>query len=729
MATYRMFPSTNGPSTPASYSGNFICAVVFNCQNSTFMDGYWFWCCNSGQGTAPVKCALWSMTGGATGAASFVYTLVPGSVVTSATLVPGTWNYIPFPTPIQLAVGIPYAAAIGFTSVGGFPDTNNQFNSGGTYYNGILHAPLNCFGGVGSTNGIPNNMGQGWFSTSGSDPSITAPPYTEQGDNFWVDVQLDDSLPVGWTGSYRLWPTLTGVQADWLTQVDNAVDYVLATEVHITAASTVNNIWYYSMPGSAQLATSIDIWSISTGGITGTTVYHNASPSWSGAAGTGWVKAPVASLNLPVGSYKVSVYNGATTPDAWSAKRLNYWGGTGVVAPSGVTFGPLYAPNSSNGATSYSYGVPTAGQAGTTVTEPGQSTFSQSTLAPGPAGNVYPNQYVGTNSPGGNIYQNYWVDIEVTPLPSTANISGSISSVSTLGPSGLTTGSMFGAVLSASSLSGTLTVSGGGGGPPGSPTGVSAGPAGPTSISVSWLPPASTGGASITSYTVTPYIGTAPQTPVVVPASSTSTTVTGLAPATTYTFTVVATNSLGSSPPATSNPATTGYTTVITGLTGGDTYTFTVIATNTFGSSPESAPSNPVTLPGPSGPGTGFYIFTPPVMDYVPPVPAGEIEGGPPGARLMRYYPPSARGVNVFKMSDGTYPRDDVNGVWPTSPEVPNDAISSTWGVGSLSPIIVPIDPEVLFVYYGGHSYEVDQPEADRLTAAGYGPNLVPVGS
>jgi hypothetical protein len=75
---------------------------------------------------------------------------------------------------------------------------------------------------------------------------------------------------------------------------------------------------------------------------------------------------------------------------------------------------------------------------------------------------------------------------------------------------------------------------------------------------VSWTAP-SNGGSAITSYTVTPFIGPAAQAP---------TTVTG-------------------SPPATS--------TTVSGLTNGTTYTFTVTATNAIGTGPVSAPSNAVT--------------------------------------------------------------------------------------------------------------------------------------
>ena len=98
---------------------------------------------------------------------------------------------------------------------------------------------------------------------------------------------------------------------------------------------------------------------------------------------------------------------------------------------------------------------------------------------------------------------------------------------------------------------------------PGQVTGVKA-TAGSGSATVSWSAP--TSGGPVTSYIVTPYIGSTAQTPV---------TVSG-------------------SPPVT--------TTTVTGLTAGTAYTFKVQASNPTGSGTVSAASNSVTPTAPTAP-------------------------------------------------------------------------------------------------------------------------------
>jgi hypothetical protein len=185
---------------------------------------------------------------------------------------------------------------------------------------------------------------------------------------------------------------------------------------------------------------------------------------------------------------------------------------------------------------------------------------------------------------------------------------------------------------------------------PGAPTGVTA-TAGNALATVSFTPPASTGGSPITRYTVTSIPGGK-----TAKGSATQITVKGLKNGTPYTFTVTATNKHGTGPASTASnppviPATvpgapkgikatagneqaslsfmapasnggspiTGYTLTwsptggvdndagttstthtVTGLTNGTTYTFTVKATNAMGTGPasHSIRLTPATVPG-----------------------------------------------------------------------------------------------------------------------------------
>ena len=77
---------------------------------------------------------------------------------------------------------------------------------------------------------------------------------------------------------------------------------------------------------------------------------------------------------------------------------------------------------------------------------------------------------------------------------------------------------------------------------PGAPTGATA-TAGRRAATVTWTPPANTGGCAITSYTATSSPGS-----VSASTSGTSVTVSGLNPGTSYTFTVTATNCVGTGP-------------------------------------------------------------------------------------------------------------------------------------------------------------------------------------
>lgn len=413
MAVYSLFGSTAGPAAPAAYTGPFLAGVMFQVtQGGMWLNGYRIWVPGTNGDTVSRKFALWNVTGN--GAATIISS---ATISASGTLTAGQWNEIPLATPIPLALGTTYNACTGWSATHGFPDSDtssdpaNCFGTGG-HTAGITNGPLMAFSDItGGTNPEPHGNVQGVFSAVlGTDPTVNPPFQGSNSGNFWIDVNVSDTAPVGYGGSYRLWPNK--VDTNPQTVADASVNYVVATEIHLTQRCTLDKIWYYSPSGTAQLATSCDIWTI-TSASTGTQVATNSSPSWSGAAGSGWISSTFGNVNLPAGTYKVSVFNNAATPDGWSAKdaNSNYWG-TGI-GGSGITNGPVSAPGLA--AASLAYKFLGSGAANTPpfsdglgTTEPGQCTFAQPVSPPGP--DQYPYLYVD------GLAQNYWVDAEFTPV-------------------------------------------------------------------------------------------------------------------------------------------------------------------------------------------------------------------------------------------------------------------------------------------------------------------------
>lgn len=368
LGVYRLFPTTNGPVTPASYSGPFVCGVVVGVtEGGCWLDGYWWWVCETGQSTSSQKFALWQTYDGHSG------TVVSGSVVTSAALTAGQWNFVKLAAPLPLAIGATYVAATGFT--GSFPDTNGQYGSGGPYSAGIVTGPLTAYSDASGSNPSPFGTAQGVYTVASSDPTSSIPIYGSNACNFWMDVQVDTNPPAG--TSYRLWPSYPTIPGH--LDSDTA-GYTLATEFQLSKSCSLDNIWFYSAAGAAALPTRCAIWDVSTQTVVAAT--DNTAPSWSGSPGEGWLACPYSGVTLPAGDYKVAVFYGGG--GQWYQATTNYWAGGGPGA-AGITAGPITAPGSS------------------AATSPGQCTYNAGTWA-------YPNTYAASGNG-----ENLWVDVEVTP--------------------------------------------------------------------------------------------------------------------------------------------------------------------------------------------------------------------------------------------------------------------------------------------------------------------------
>jgi Domain of unknown function (DUF4082) len=161
--------------------------------------------------------------------------------------------------------------------------------------------------------------------------------------------------------------------------VSDTSSYTLGMQFSLSEAVPLTGIWWYSHSGAAALPTECVIYAVSgTSQVAGTL---NSSPSWSGAAGSGWVKCSYdGSVTLAEGTaYKVCVYYAGGSN--WYSSTSGYWSG------SSITSGPITAPN----AASASGGI--------------QDSFGD--------GFVYPVD--GSTS-------NYWVDVEVTTPSGTGSV-------------------------------------------------------------------------------------------------------------------------------------------------------------------------------------------------------------------------------------------------------------------------------------------------------------------
>ncbi len=194
-------------------------------------------------------------------------------------------------------------------------------------------------------------------------------------------------------------------------------------------------------------------------------------------------------------------------------------------------------------------------------TPPGQVTSVTAT-----AGNA--SATVNWTAPSGGGATSYIVTPYIgSTAQTTTTVTGSPPATSTT-ITGLTSGSAYTFTVQAVNASGNGPVSAQsnsvtptGATAPAAPTGISAGPA-TSQAQVSWTAP-NANGSAITGYTITPFIGTTAQTPVPVSnGSATSATVTGLTNGTAYTFTVSATNAVGTSAASTASGAVTPENTI-----------------------------------------------------------------------------------------------------------------------------------------------------------------------
>lgn len=148
----------------------------------------------------------------------------------------------------------------------------------------------------------------------------------------------------------------------------------VGVEVDVSAACALNGIWWYSPSFATVLPGTIGLFTVS-----GSTLVHSETPSWSGAAGSGWVFAAFASPPALAAStaYVAAVFYSGNL--AWFSPTDTYY--TTGAGSGGITNGPLTAPGGS-------------GKQGWFTNGTGSISYPSNTALDG---------------------ENWWLDVQVTP--------------------------------------------------------------------------------------------------------------------------------------------------------------------------------------------------------------------------------------------------------------------------------------------------------------------------
>jgi hypothetical protein len=125
-----------------------------------------------------------------------------------------------------------------------------------------------------------------------------------------------------------------------LANAGNSSGFTFGVQFSVSQTVTLTGIWFYSPSGAIILPSACAIYNLdNTTQVAGTL---NSSPSWSGAAASGWVKCSYSSPSLTSGiHYAACVYSAGGSN--WWPDVSGYWSSGG--GSGGITNGPLSAPN------------------------------------------------------------------------------------------------------------------------------------------------------------------------------------------------------------------------------------------------------------------------------------------------------------------------------------------------------------------------------------------------
>ncbi|MCW3036936.1 MAG: hypothetical protein JWM17_2248, partial [Actinobacteria bacterium] len=513
-------PSSTPATVDAGDAGAVNLGVAFTSDTGGYVSGIRFYKSAANGGTHVGT--LWSVTGTALASATFSGESASG------------WQQVIFANPVLVTAGTTYVASY-FAPVGHYSVTANMFGA-----SGVDSPPLHALANTTTPNGVFAYGSTSAFPTSSFNAT-----------NYWVDVVFNTKAPPGAPSGVGASPGNASATVSWTAPSNSGSSPVATYTVtpFIGAAAQPATIVSGSPPAVSATVT----------GLTNGTSY-TFQVSASSAAGTGAASAPSSAVtpHLPPPPCPCTIFGSATPATVDSGDNASVVLGVAFnVEVSGFVTGVRFYKASTNTGTHVGALWSASGQLLASATFTGESAsgwqqVSFSAPVAVTAGTTYVASYLAPAGHYSFTANAFAAAVDSPPLHALANSTTPngqylYSSTSAFPTNSFNASNYFVDVVFNQTVQATA---------PGAPIGVTATPAN-ASATVSWSAPAS-GGSPITSYTVTPFIGTAALTTTVVSGSppATSVVVGGLTNGTSYTFQVAATNAVGTGPASTSGAVT-----------------------------------------------------------------------------------------------------------------------------------------------------------------------------
>lgn len=175
MATYRLWPATDGPATATIDDTAYTLGVEFEVTSPVNFTAWNWWC----QTSATVSFGLYRVTSDTTGAL-----LASRADVSVAA---GGWRRTEASAPIALVPGERYRAVVFSTFDNFYTATSQYWLGGGPGATGLTNGPLRAFSTAEAT-----SSDQGSFI---SGASMAFPNNAFNGANYWIDPEVADAEP------------------------------------------------------------------------------------------------------------------------------------------------------------------------------------------------------------------------------------------------------------------------------------------------------------------------------------------------------------------------------------------------------------------------------------------------------------------------------------------------------------------------------------------------------